>query len=160
MRTALFAGSFDPITLGHVDVIRRGLALFDGVVVGIGHNPKKSRLLSLDVRIALVQEACAGLGAVRVEAYEGLTVDFAKKLGATAILRGLRDGADLTFEAPYALANRVMAPAVETVFLLADPSLMCVSSSLMREVVAAGGDASPWLRPGALVALRAALLPR
>ncbi len=160
MRIALFAGSFDPITLGHVDVIRRGLALFDQVVVGIGHNPKKSRVLGLELRLALVRDACSGLGAVRVESYEGLTVDFATTLGAAAILRGLRDGADLAFEAPLAQANRVMAPTIETVFVLTDPTLACVSSSLMREIVAAGGDASAWLAPGVLSALKAALPPR
>ncbi len=160
MRIALFAGSFDPVTLGHIDVIRRGLALFDRVVVGIGHNPRKARLLSLEARSALVREACAGLGSVQVASYEGLTVDFAKKLGATAILRGLRDGADLAFEAPLAQANRVMAPSIETVFVLTDPTLACVSSSLMREIVAAGGDASAWLPPGALAALIAAVPPR
>ena len=160
MRIALFAGSFDPITLGHVDVIRRGLALFDQVVVGIGHNPKKSRVLGLELRLALARDACAGLRAVRVETYEGLTVDFATTLGAAAILRGLRDGTDLAFEAPLAQANRVMAPEIETVFVLTDPTLACVSSSLMREIVAAGGDASVWLPPGVLGALKAALPTR
>lgn len=157
MRLALFAGSFDPITLGHVDVVRRGLRLFPRVVIGIGHNPKKARLLPLEQRIALCREACAGLGAVEVEPYEGLTVHFARRVGANAILRGLRDTADFAFEAPQAHANRTMAPEIETVFVLTDPSLAYVSSSLMREIVASGGDASPWLPAASLRALRAAL---
>lgn len=158
MRTAVFAGTFDPVTLGHVDVVRRGLSLFDEVVVAIGHNAGKQRVLALDVRIRLVVEATAGLGNVRVEAYEGLTVAYAHRIGAVAILRGLRDANDLGFEAPIAHANRQMAPTVETVFVLTDPALAFVSSSLMREIVAAGGDASRWLPPAALVALNGALL--
>lgn len=154
-RIAVFAGTFDPITLGHVDVVQRGLTLFDEVVVAIGHNPKKQRALTLEVRVATVEAACAGLRGVRVETYEGLTVDFAQRVGAVAILRGLRDAIDLGFEAPIAHANRAMAPAVETVFVLTDPSLAFVSSSLMREIVASGGDASRWLPPASLRALRA-----
>ncbi len=157
MRTAVFAGTFDPVTLGHVDVVRRGLLLFDEVVVAIGHNPGKQRVLALDVRTRLVQEATAGLGNVRVESFEGLTVAYAQRVGAVAILRGLRDANDLGFEGPIAHANCQMAPTVETVFLLTDPALAFVSSSLMREIVSAGGDASRWLPPGALVALKGAL---
>ncbi len=159
MRIAVFAGTFDPITLGHVDVVRRGLALFDEVVVSIGHNPSKARTLSLEARVRLVGEACAGLGRVRVDTYEGLTVEHARTLGAVAILRGLRDAIDLGFEAPIAHANRGMAPTIETVFVLTDPALAFVSSSLMREITAAGGDASRWLPPGSWSALRAALRP-
>lgn len=157
MRTAVFAGSFDPITLGHVDVIRRGLRLFSRVVVGIGHNPKKARLIGIDERVALCREACAELGDVVVEPYEGLTVQFATRIGAQAILRGLRDTADFAFEAPQAHANRQLAPHLETVFVLTDPGLAYVSSSLMREIVAAGGDARAWLPPGSEAALRRAL---
>ncbi len=152
-RVAVFAGTFDPITLGHVDVVRRGLALFDEVVVAIGHNPKKQRTFSVGERMELVRSACGSLGAVRVEAYEGLTVDFARRIGAVAILRGLRDATDLGFEAPIAHANRAMAPGVESVFVLTDPALAFVSSSLMREIAAAGGDTSAWLPAAAQAAL-------
>lgn len=157
MRAALFAGSFDPITLGHVDIVRRGLRVFDRVVIGIGHNPKKQRVLPLPVRIELCRAACAGLGDVVVQSYEGLTVDHARSIGAVAILRGLRDTVDFAFEVPQAHANRTLAPGVETVFVLTDPALAYVSSSLMREIVAAGGDASSWLPAPSLVALRGAL---
>jgi pantetheine-phosphate adenylyltransferase len=156
-RRAVFAGTFDPVTLGHVDVVRRGLALFDDVVVAVGHNPKKQRTLSLDERMALVTEVCCGLGRVRVDNYEGLTVDYARGVGATALLRGLRDATDLGFEMPIAHANRRMAPALETVFVLTDPTLAYVSSSLMREIVAAGGDVSAWLPPASIAALHRAL---
>lgn len=157
VRRAVFAGTFDPITLGHVDVVRRGLALFDDVVVAVGHNPKKQRTLALDERMALVEAACAGLDRVHVDAYEGLTVDYARGVGAVALLRGLRDATDLGFETPIAHANRKMAPAVDTVFVLTDPSLAFVSSSLMREIVAAGGDVSAWLPAASLAALHRAL---
>ncbi len=159
MRTALFAGSFDPFTLGHLDVVRRGLRLFDEVVVAIGHNPAKQRSLSLETRVRVIEESCAGLEGVRVLAYEGLTVEYARRIGAIAMLRGLRNDADLGFESPLAHANRAMAPAIDTVFILTDPAFAFVSSSLMREIFAAGGDVSAWLPAPALAALELALRP-
>jgi pantetheine-phosphate adenylyltransferase len=153
MRKALFAGSFDPFTLGHLDVVRRGLAIFDRVVVGIGHNPAKQRTLSLETRVRLIEEAVAGIAGVEVVSFEGLTVQFAERVGAVALLRGIRSAVDLEFETPLAHANRSMAPAVETVFVLTDPTLGFVSSSLMREIHGAGGDVSAWLPGGAIAAL-------
>jgi pantetheine-phosphate adenylyltransferase len=155
-RKALFAGSFDPFTLGHLDVVRRGLRLFDRVVVAIGHNPAKARTLSLEARVRVIELACATLQGVDVVSYQGLTVDFARRLGVTAMLRGLRNAQDLAFEEPLAQANARMAPEVETVFVLTDPGLAFVSSSLMREIHAAGGDVSAWLPPAAIEALREA----
>lgn len=157
MRTAVFAGTFDPLTLGHVDIVRRGRALFDRVVVAVGHNPAKRRLLDLDTRMAVARAAFIADGGVDVAAYEGLTVDLARQVGATAILRGLRDGTDLGFEMPIALANRAMAPGIETVFVATDPTLAFVSSSLMKEIAGAGGDPSRWLTLEGWSALRAAL---
>ncbi len=157
MRTAVFAGTFDPLTLGHVDIVRRGRALFDRVVVAVGHNPAKKRLLDLDTRLAVARAAFGRDPGVEISAYEGLTVDLARQIGACAILRGLRDGTDLGFEMPIALANRAMAPAIETVFVATDPSLAFVSSSLMKEIAGAGGDPSRWLTEEGWSALRAAL---
>lgn len=157
MRTAVFAGTFDPLTLGHVDIVRRGRALFDRVVVAVGHNPAKKRLLDIDTRLAVARAAFAGEPGVEIAAYEGLTIDLARQVGACAILRGLRDGADLGFEMPIALANRAMAPRIETVFVATDPSLAFVSSSLMKEIAGAGGDPSRWLTGEGWLALRAAL---
>ena len=153
MRRAVFAGSFDPPTLGHLDLVRRGLALFDGVVVGVGHNPNKKRALSLEVRLDLLRRALADLPAARVEAFEGLTVAFARQVGAVALIRGVRDANDLAYETPLARANREMT-GVETVFLLADPRFAHVSSSLMKEIFGAGGDISAWVAPAAVDALR------
>jgi len=157
MRRAVFAGTFDPLTLGHVDIVRRGLALFDEVIVAVGHNPAKKRLLDLDTRLAVARDAFASCAGVRVMPYEGLTVDFALAEGAAGILRGLRGEADLGFEMPNALANRAMAPGIETVFIATDPALAFVSSSLMKEIAGAGGDPSPWLPPASWRALREAL---
>lgn len=157
MRLAVFAGTFDPVTLGHVDVVRRGLRLFDRVTVAVGHNPAKKRMLDLATRVSLVREALGDEPRVEVTSYEGLTVDFARAAGAVAILRGLRDGTDLGFEMPIALANRAMAPGVETVFVPTAPELAFVSSSLMKEIALSGGNPSRWLPPGAWIALQRAL---
>ena len=157
MRTAIFAGSFDPLTLGHVDVVRRAGALFDRVIVAVGHNPAKKRFLDLPTRVEVVRVTLGDDPGVEVATYEGLTVDFARERGAVAILRGLRDGADLGFEMPIALANRAMAPTVETVFVATDPALGFVSSSLMKEIALAGGDPARWLPPASWAALSRAM---
>lgn len=156
MRKACFAGTFDPFTNGHLDVVRRGLGCFERVVIAIGHNPAKQRALSLEARVRVIEQATAGLAGVEVVSYQGLTVDFARRIGAVAMLRGLRGSADLEFEAPIAHANRKMAPAIDTVFMLTEPALAFVSSSLMREIFAAGGDVSAWLPPAAVEELRRA----
>ena len=143
---ALYAGSFDPITNGHLDVIRRGCRLFDEIVVGVGQNPDKRCLFSIDERtsmaIELVQELSRNLpeaGSVRVESYEGLTVEFARSIGATALLRGLRNATDTAAECQLALANRHVAD-IETVFILPSQEFGFTSSSLIRQIVALGGD--------------------
>lgn len=154
MRTAVFPGSFDPLTLGHVSLVQRGLALFDHVVVAIGHNPGKRRTLSLEIRMQVIATTFRPEPRVRVETYQGLTAQFAASIGAVAIMRGLRDATDLGFEAPQAHANRQMVSSVETVFLPCDPEYSFVSSSLMREIFGAGGDPSRWLPTAAWDALR------
>ena len=153
MRLAVFPGSFDPLTNGHVALVHRGLALFDRVVVAIGHNPNKQRALSLESRLSIIGSVFADFPSVKVADYEGLTVRYAESIGATAIIRGLRDAADFGFEVPQAQANRKMVPAVDTVFLPGEPEFSFVSSSLMREIVASGGDASLWLPKASLEAL-------
>ncbi len=144
-RVAIYAGSFDPVTNGHLDVIRRGVALFDEVVVAIGHNPRKSRTLSLEDRLALLRDTCADLPAVRVTHFEGLLVDHARAIGACAILRGLRAVTDFEFEFQTGLANMDLAPDIETVFLLTEPRNIFVSSSIVKEVAVNGGDISRWV---------------
>jgi pantetheine-phosphate adenylyltransferase len=148
-RLAIFPGTFDPVTYGHLDVIHRGARLFDEVVVAVGENPEKASLLSRDQRVAILREVVAELGNVRVESYSGLTVDVARKFGAAAILRGLRNTTDLHFELQAALTNRTVA-GVETVFILASPEFAFTSSSLIKQLAEQGGDISALVPPAVL----------
>ncbi|MAT80884.1 MAG: pantetheine-phosphate adenylyltransferase [Phycisphaerae bacterium] len=143
---ALYAGSFDPMTLGHLDVIRRARRLFDEIVVGVGQNPDKSWLFTTEDRTHMANELVSEivraepeLARVRVESYEGLTVDFARQIGATALLRGLRNATDTATECQLAMANRHVAD-IETVFVLPSQEYGFTSSSLIRQIVALGGD--------------------
>lgn len=153
IRRAVYAGSFDPVTLGHLDVIRRGATLFDEVVVAVGHNPRKQRWLDLDVRLAVLREVTADVPNVRVDHFEGLLVHYCRRVGAVGILRGLRAVTDFEFEFQTGLANMDMAPEVQTVFLLTDPNHIFISSSLVKEIHQNGGDVSRYLPPAALRAM-------
>lgn len=157
MRRAVYAGSFDPVTNGHLDVIVRGAELFDEVVVAVGHNVRKAPFLDLDTRLAVLTEALAPLPNVSVDPFEGLLVDYCRRVDARVILRGLRAVTDFEFEFQTGLANRDMAPEVHTVFLLSDPRHIFVSSSLVREIAQHGGDVSRYLPPAALRAVQARL---
>jgi len=145
---AVFPGTFDPITNGHVDLIRRGAALFGELIVAVGVNPDKTPLLPETLRMQLVRQVVGGLdlAGLRVEAYAGLTVDFARRVNAGVLLRGLRDASDLAFEAHVAQTNRRMT-GIETVFLLTSPELAYVSSRLVRQIARAGGDIRPFVPP-------------
>ena len=139
-RIALFPGSFDPITLGHVDIITRALALFDEIRIAVGTNSAKNYLFSLEQRIAWITETFADEDKVKVVTYDGLTVDFALQEGVNFLLRGLRNPADFEFEKAIAQANREMTPELETVFLLTSARFAYISSSIVREVFNYGGD--------------------
>lgn len=154
IRRAIYPGSFDPVTDGHVDVIRRGAALFDELLVGVGNNPAKRGWFDLDTRVRLITEAVQGLDNVRVVSFEGLVVDACKRFDASVILRGLRALSDFDIEFRNGLANRDLA-GLETMFLLTDPANIFVSSSLVREIAGAGGDVSRYVPPGVLAAIRA-----
>ena len=156
MTRAVCPGSFDPVTLGHVDVITRAAALFDELVVAVGVNPSKSRMFGDDERIDLIAEACAHLPNVRVEAFTGLIVDFCREQGATAVVKGIRGTEDFEYEEPMAHMNAAMT-GLETVLLLTAPQWSFVSSSLVKEVARGGGDVSAYLPAAALAALRAKL---
>ena len=131
-RTAIYAGSFDPATVGHCDIVRRGAALFDRLVVAVGNNPAKGYWFPLAQRQALVEEAVGDLPNVEVVAFSGLLVDTAAQVGADVILRGLRALSDFEPEFRYGLANRDLA-GIETLFLIADPDHIFVSSSIVKE---------------------------
>ena len=139
MTTAVCPGSFDPLTLGHVDVIRRARSMFDEVVVGIARNSSKASLLPVDQRVALARAALADLDGVRVEPVDGLLAEFVRSVGASAVVKGLRGGADFDAELPMALMNRHLT-GVETVFVVGDPALAHVASSLVKDVARFGGS--------------------
>jgi pantetheine-phosphate adenylyltransferase len=138
-KIAVFPGQFDPITNGHVDVIRRGVQLFDELIVGVGINPDKRELFSLQERVDMIGELLKDLPAVRVESFTGLTVDFVRRAKAVAILRGIRDVSDLRYEFQLAMANRAVG-GVETVFIMTGDQHALTSSSLIRQIFALGGD--------------------
>ena len=138
-RRAVYVGSFDPLTLGHEDIIRRGARLFDSLTVGVGINPDKTPLFSPDERVALIREALADVPNVRVETFDGLAVDFVRRHRAAAVLRGVRSLMDIDAELTMSLTNRTLAPEVETVFLMAHEHLSHVSSSLIKQIARFGG---------------------
>ena len=139
-RIALFPGSFDPITLGHVDIIERAVPLFDEIKIAVGTNSAKNYLFPLQQRVEWIEQTFAHEPKISVITYEGLTVDFAKEQGVQFLLRGLRNPADFEFEKAIAQANREMVPDLETVFLLTSARYAYISSSIVREVFNHGGD--------------------
>lgn len=139
MKRALFPGSFDPITLGHYDIIQRGVKLFDEVIVAIGINSDKKYMFSLEERKQFIEEAFKDEPKVKVVTYSGLTVDFCREIGVEYILRGLRNPADFEFEKAIAHTNRKMS-TVETVFLLTSAKTSFISSSIVREVIRHNGN--------------------
>lgn len=134
-----FPGSFDPFTKGHEDVVRRGLSLFDEIVIAVGVNTSKSPYFDLEKRIAHIKNLFANEPRVIVQTFSGLTVTFCKENGCTHILRGLRDTKDFNYEQPIALLNRDMAD-IETVFVLPEPQLMAINASIIREIHKSGGE--------------------
>jgi pantetheine-phosphate adenylyltransferase len=138
-RFAVFTGTFDPISLGHLDVIRRGRLLFDNLVVGIGVNLSKASLFNVDERVAMARTVVRSFPNVAVESFEGLTVQFVRRIGAQVILRGLRTLSDMEYEFGMTLTNHRLDPEIETVFLMADAEYSHVSSTLIKQVAYFGG---------------------
>ncbi len=159
MSLAVCPGSFDPLTLGHVDVVRRARSMFDEVVVGVARNSAKSPLLAVDERVALARAAFASDAGVRVEVVPGLLADFVREVGAAAVVKGLRGGADFDGELPMALMNRHLT-GVETVFVVGDPGLAHIASSLVKDVARYGGPVDDLVPPGVADAVRAAWAQR
>ena len=147
MKIAVFPGSFDPITLGHEDIIRRGVTLFDEVIVAIGINAEKKYMFDLETRQAFIEQVFANEPKVKVVTYSGLTIDFCKKMDAQFILRGLRNPADFEFEKAIAHTNRKLSK-IETVFLLTAANTSYISSSIVRDVIRNGGDYSVLIPKG------------
>jgi pantetheine-phosphate adenylyltransferase len=142
VRRAVCPGTFDPVTLGHLDIVRRAASMFDEVVVAVGVNSSKSRLFSAEERIAMLETACADLERVRVASFSGLLTEFCTANDVHAIVKGIRAGTDVDYELPMAHMNATLAPGVETVFLPTGAGFSFVSSSLVKEVAGLGGDVS------------------
>jgi pantetheine-phosphate adenylyltransferase len=144
-RTAIFPGSFDPITKGHENILLRALPLFDEIIISIGKNSSKQNYFSLEQREKWIRQVFANEPKVKVETYTGLTIDFCKKMNARYILRGLRTSADFEFEKAIAQNNKIMAPEIETVFILPIPELSAINSTIVRDIIRNNGDASPFV---------------
>ena len=155
MRLAIYPGSFDPITNGHLDVIHRAGRLFDELIVAVALNDQKhtSTLFSIDERITILEEACEGIAKVRVAKLNGLLVNFARDCGANAIVRGLRAVSDFEFEFQMALMNRKMEPEIETIFLMPKEEYTYLSSRIVKEIARLGGNVEAFVPPCAVTAL-------
>jgi pantetheine-phosphate adenylyltransferase len=141
-RICLFPGTFDPITLGHVDIINRALPLFDKIVVGVGLNAAKAPMFTAEQRLQWIREIYKDEERVEGAAYEGLTIDFCKKIGARFILRGIRYVSDFEYEKAIADANRTLDKSIETIFLTGEPKYTSVASTIVRDIIRNHGDAS------------------
>jgi pantetheine-phosphate adenylyltransferase len=163
MSVAVYPGSFDPITNGHLDIVSRATAVFDRLVIGVLANPRKQPLLDAGTRIEVIRAALeatdAPLDRIEITSFDGLTVDFCRAHGATAIVRGLRAVSDFESEMQLAHNNRVLAPAVDTVFFMTSVANGYVSSSLVKEIAGFGGDVSSMLPEAARAALTRSLRP-
>lgn len=141
-RICVYPGSFDPLTLGHEDVILRAAALFDEVIVAVMHNPNKRGCFTVEERLALIRRVTAAIPNVRADAWDGLLVDYVRKSGACAVVRGLRAVSDFESEMVMAQVNAQLLPGMETVFLMTKPEHACISSSVVREAASFGADIS------------------
>jgi pantetheine-phosphate adenylyltransferase len=146
-RSAVYPGTFDPITRGHEDLVRRARSIFDRVVIAIAANPGKAPLFSIDERVALARSVLADLPGVEVQGYSGLTVDFARTHNIAVIIRGLRAVSDFEFEFQLANMSRHISPGIETVFLTPKEQFTFISSTLVREIATLGGNVSEFVHP-------------
>ncbi len=145
MKVCVFPGSFDPITSGHEDLVRRVLPLFDKIIIGIGINSQKNSLFTLEQRIQWIHDVFADEPKVSIDCFEKLTADFCKKVGAKWILRGLRNASDFDYEKTISQLNYIVGDGLETMFLISQPQFSHISSTIVREIIKGGGDASPFL---------------
>jgi pantetheine-phosphate adenylyltransferase len=158
-RTAIYAGSFDPPTNGHLDVLKGALSLVDKVVIAIGIHPGKQPLFSLEERLALIErvardELKVDNGRMALVSFDGLLIDAAREHGASILIRGLRDGTDLDYEMQMAGMNETMAPDLQTVFLPASPSVRTITATLVRQIASMGGDIRPFVPAAVAAALK------
>lgn len=147
-RIALFPGSFDPITKGHVDIVEKGLSIFDTIIIAIGSNAKKTNLFTIEQRIAWINKLFKGNERIKVTNYSGLTIDFAKQNNASFILRGLRSASDFEYEQQIAYANKELVGEIETVFLLSSASYTNISSTIVRDIIINKGNYTKFVPEG------------
>ena len=147
-KTAVFPGSFDPFTVGHEDLVLRALNLFDSIIVAVGVHSMKQSLMTIDARVKMIAKVFAAHEQVTVDSFEGLTVDYCKKVSATHMLRGIRTAADFEYERAIAQINKKMLPTVESVFLLTSPEHTPVNSTIIREIIRNRGDVSQFIPEG------------
>ncbi len=145
MKIAVFPGSFDPITSGHVDLVKRSIPLFDKIIVAIGINPQKKYLFPLEQRTAWLEKVFEDDPSVVVDSYEGLTAHYCIKVGAQYMLRGLRNASDFDYEKTISQLNTIVGDGIETIFLISRPEYSHISSTIVREIIKGKGDASPFL---------------
>jgi pantetheine-phosphate adenylyltransferase len=156
MRTGVYPGTFDPVTLGHMDIIRRGAKLVDRLVIGVTTNPSKSPMFTVDERMAMVRREIAEVGGdIRVVSFDSLLMDFAEREGASIIVRGLRAVADFEYEYQMAGMNQQLNDRIETVFLMADVALQPIASRLVKEIAVYGGDIGKFVTPAVAADVRA-----
>jgi pantetheine-phosphate adenylyltransferase len=155
MRTALFPGSFDPITIAHADIVLRALPLFDKITVGIGANSSKQGFLSVEKRLEIVSAVFRDYPNIEVQIYEGLTVDFCRRINARYMVRGVRSVSDFEYEKAIAQINQTMMPEVETIIILSKPEYSAVSSTIVREILRNNGDVNKFIPQEAI-----SLLPK
>ncbi len=151
MKIAVFPGSFDPFTLGHLDVLNSALKLFDKIVVAVGYNVKKNGLFTTEERLKIINESVKGLDNVEVASYKGLTIDYCNKIGAQFIIRGLRTTTDFELERVIAQANSKMSPNISTVFIPSSHEYSFISSTVVRDVLCNGGDVSAFMVEGVTI---------
>jgi pantetheine-phosphate adenylyltransferase len=144
-KIAVFPGSFDPITTGHVELVQRALPLFDRIIVAIGVNSQKKYLFSLEERLHWLEEVFKDEPKVEVGKFEGLTAHYAKEIGAKYLLRGLRNASDFDYEKTISQLNNIVGEGIETLFLISQPAYSHISSTIVREIIKGGGDARPFL---------------
>jgi len=154
MKKAVFPGSFDPFTRGHLDVLQSSLRVFDKVVVAVGYNVSKSGLFTVEERLSIIDESVAGMENVEIQSYTGLTIDFCNNIGAEFIIRGIRSTTDFDFEQVIAQANAKMSPNIQTVFIPSSAEFSFITSTVVRDVLLNGGDAQLFLVKGVDVASR------
>ena len=159
MTTAIYPGSFDPITNGHLDIVKRASSIFEKVVIGVYDIPQKSLLFSVDERVDLAKKAVAGFSNVQVTAYAGITVEFARKIKAQVLVRGLRANSDFEREFEMALMNKKLAPDIELVCFMANLRYQFLSSSLLKEIIRLGGNLDDMVPVDVSAALKRKLLP-